>query len=266
MLRSLAGVLIASSLVACDVGAQATEVMVLGTYHFANPGLDLHNATVDDVLSPRRQQEVSEVAAGLAAFRPTKVAVEVVTDAIPDRTLDAYRRYLAGEGAQERNEIFQIGFRLAKQVGLTSVIGVDAKGDFPFEELESFAEAEGRGAELKASIDSIGSRTRKFERRAKTSSVGALLKGLNDPAAIQEDHAWYMKMLSFGRGGDQPAAKLLGSWQARNVEICARLVQAVKPGERVVVVFGAGHSYLLRRCVLDLPGWTLVEPNLFLPD
>jgi hypothetical protein len=43
-------------------------------------------------------------------------------------------------------------------------------------------------------------------------------------------------------------------------------VQLARPGDRIVVVYGAGHSQLLRQCVQDLPGWKLVEPNDFLPD
>jgi hypothetical protein len=34
----------------------------------------------------------------------------------------------------------------------------------------------------------------------------------------------------------------------------------------VVVMFGAGHAFLLRQCVAEMPGWKLVEPNDFLPQ
>jgi hypothetical protein len=38
------------------------EVMVLGTYHFGNPGLDLNNMKADSVLTPARQRELAAVA------------------------------------------------------------------------------------------------------------------------------------------------------------------------------------------------------------
>ncbi len=34
--------------------AGRAEVLVLGTYHMANPGHDIHNMQADDVLAPRR--------------------------------------------------------------------------------------------------------------------------------------------------------------------------------------------------------------------
>lgn len=37
------------------------EILVLGTYHMANPGHDIHNLQADDVLSPKRQQEIAQL-------------------------------------------------------------------------------------------------------------------------------------------------------------------------------------------------------------
>ena len=37
---------------------QPVQVMVLGSYHFGNPGRDKVNAHVDDVTTPQRQREL----------------------------------------------------------------------------------------------------------------------------------------------------------------------------------------------------------------
>jgi hypothetical protein len=42
------------------------RVLILGTYHFGNPGHDLHNMKVDDVRTPAKQMELADVAARLA--------------------------------------------------------------------------------------------------------------------------------------------------------------------------------------------------------
>lgn len=244
---------------------QPVEVMILGTYHFANPGLDMHNAEIDDVLSPHQQKEVAAVVDALAQFKPTRVAVEAHADELPSRSLPGYAEYLAKKHNQNRKEIHQIGYRLASQMKHEHVYGIDADGEFPFEALQLYAAAKGRAAELQQAVDEIGVRTRQFEERAKTASVGELLREMNEPAHIREDHAWYMRTLSYGAGKAQPGANLVASWTARNIEICARLAQLAKPGDRIVVVYGAGHSHLLRQCVQDMPGWKLVEPNEYLP-
>lgn len=245
---------------------QPVEVMILGTYHFANPGLDMHNAEIDDVLTPQRQKEIVAAVDALARFKPTRVAVETRADELPSRSLPNYAEYLAGKHSQNRNEIHQIGYRLASQMKHEHVYGIDADGEFPFEGLQEFADANGRAAELQAAIDEIGVRTRQFEERARTASVGQLLREMNEPAHVREDHAWYMRTLSYGAGKTQPGAHLVASWTARNIQICARLVQLAKPGDRIVVVYGSGHSHLLRQCVQDMPGWKLAEPNDYLPD
>ena len=72
-------------------------------------------------------------------------------------------------------------------------------------------------------------------------------------------------MLRVGGGGEQPGAELLTQWYRRNFLICANLIQAAKPGDRMVVFYGAGHAFLLRQCVQETPGFVLVEPNAYLP-
>src|SRR5205823_4480694 len=49
------------------------EILVLGTYHMANPGHDIHNMQADDVLAPQRQQEMAQLMEALKKFHPTKI-------------------------------------------------------------------------------------------------------------------------------------------------------------------------------------------------
>src|ERR1041384_502852 len=50
--------------------AKRAEVLVLGVYHMANPGHDIFNMQADDVLAPKRQQEIVELAGVLKKFKP----------------------------------------------------------------------------------------------------------------------------------------------------------------------------------------------------
>ena len=106
------------------------EVLVLGTYHMANPGRDIVNMKVDDVLAPKRQAEIAEVTAVLKKFRPTKIAVEASFN--NDAMLKRYTDYVAGKYELTRNETEQIGFRLAKELGHKTIYSVDVDGEFPY--------------------------------------------------------------------------------------------------------------------------------------
>ena len=118
LLRCAAGAIVA---VLSGGNALATEVMILGTYHMSNPGKDIHNLKADDVLVEKRQHELADVAAGLAKFKPTKVAVEQPVDNGAPTKLPRYHDYVDGKMADSRNEVAQVGYRLAKQMKLAEV-------------------------------------------------------------------------------------------------------------------------------------------------
>jgi hypothetical protein len=237
------------------------EVMVVSTFHMANPNYDLHNTRVPDVLTPDRQAQIAAVVDGLLRFRPTKVAVEWRASSVIDR----YPKYLAGTLAPSRNEVVQLGFRLAHLAGDKPVFGIDSEGDFPYGPVRAWADAHGRGGELDAAGAETDRSNRETERLLAGPGIGAALRDLNTSAHVLADQGWYERLFNYGESDDQPGAQLMGAWAQRNYLICAKLVQLAKPGDRVVVIFGYGHGFLLRRCVSDQPGMKLVEANAYLP-
>ncbi|MBK9419071.1 MAG: hypothetical protein IPN62_17765 [Flavobacteriales bacterium] len=55
------------------------QVLLLGTFHFGYPDMDKHVTAEDDrvdVLSPQRQQELTELLDAVMRFNPTKLCVE----------------------------------------------------------------------------------------------------------------------------------------------------------------------------------------------
>ena len=97
-----------------------------------------------------------------------------------------------------------------------------------------------------------------------SSTIGATLAWFNRPERIALDNGFYQDMLRVGALDEQPGAALVAAWNKRNFEICARMIQLARPGDRVVVLFGSGHAHLLRQCVAATPGFELVEPNEYL--
>jgi hypothetical protein len=245
--------------------AEPVEVLVLGTFHMDNPGRDLHNMQVDDVLTPKRQKELEEVSKALARFAPTKVMVEAQKRDPGAATLPRYRLFKAGKAEPTCNEVTQVGFRLAQRMGHAEVYGIDVDGDFPYDAVQAFAEKHGQ----KVLLDDLGRRV-DAELAAESAvlakgSIGKTLRYTNEPGRIVENNAFYQDILRIGAGDEQPGADLKAAWGKRNDEICARLVQLAQPGDRIVVLYGSGHAFLLRQCVTQMPGFTLVEANRYLP-
>ncbi|HXC57048.1 MAG TPA: DUF5694 domain-containing protein [Rhizomicrobium sp.] len=238
-----------------------TQVMIVGGFHMSNPGRDMHNVYVDDVLAPARQAQIKAVTDALAAFRPTVVAAEWDADTAAQR----YADYRAGKLPPSRNEVVQLGFRLAATAGLSTVHGIDVEGDFPYDAVATYAKAHGQSAVLEAADAQIGAFVSDLNDRLKNGTIGGALRYLNDPGLIAHGNDFYRSTLHVGGGTAQPGAELLTAWYHRNFLICANLVQLARPGDRIVVFYGSGHALLLRQCVSETPGFVLAEPNDYLP-
>ena len=237
------------------------NVVIVGTWHFTNPGRDIHNIQSDDVLTPGRQAEIAAVVDALARFKPNVVAVEA-SAADAD---EAYRAYREGKAAPSANEVVQLGFRLAKQVKLERVHGIDLPGEFPMDAVGAWAAANGKGDAFAALMARAGGMVAASGRQLATDSIGQVLRAMNAPQFIEQGQALYLELLRYGAGAEQPGAELNAAWQRRNYRICARLMQSIAPGDRAVVFFGQGHAHALRRCAIETPGVRLVEANDVLP-
>lgn len=216
------------------------EVLVLGVYHMSNPGHDIFNMQADDVLAPKRQAEIAQVIAALENFHPTKIAVEgdVGDDRIPKR----YADYLAGKHELTRNEIEQIGFRLAKELSHKTVYPVDVEGDFPFQRIVNYAKASGRSKEFDAMMGEIGGMVKAQNAYLASHTVLETLLYMNSDDKVAEDVGFYYREAHFGEPGDWAGADLVSDWFRRNMRIYTNVVQlADSPNERVLVIFGAGH-------------------------
>jgi hypothetical protein len=240
------------------------EVLVLGTYHMANPGHDIFNMQADDVLSPKRQQEIAELAAVLRKFKPTKIAVEADfgNDAVPKR----YAEYLAGSRPLSRNEVEQIGFRLAKELGHTAIYPADADGDFPWQRVINYAKATGQSAKLDALIGEIGEMVKATNEHLKTHTVLQTLLYVNSDAKVAQDVGFYYLEARYGEPGDYAGPDLLAEWYRRNVRIFNHVTRlATTPDDRILVIFGYGHLGWLRQAFAADPSLRLRKLEDFVP-
>ena len=245
--------LLAAALPAVAQQAPArAEVLVLGVYHMANPGHDIFNTHADDVLAPKRQAEIAKLTEVLARFHPTKIAVEA--DVWNKDIAAHYADYLAGKRELTRNEIEQIGFRLAKELGHKTIYPVDADGDFPWQRIVDYAKASGRSKELDAIMGEIGTMVKTQNDYLASHTVVDTLLYLNADDKVAEDVGYYFREARFGEPGDWAGADLIADWLRRNLRIYSNFLPLVdSPNERLLVIFGSGHLGWLRFAVAGNP-------------
>lgn len=258
---------LATALFLCALPAlaqQRAEVLVLGTYHMANPGHDIYNMKADDVLAPKRQEEMAQVIAALKKFNPTKIAVEADPDS--DRVTKAYADYLAGKHELTQNEIEQIGFRLAKDLGQTKIYRVDADGDFPYTRLANYAKGSGRSKELDAIMAGFGEMVKEQDAELRSHTILETLLWINADDKVTRSDQLYALMGTVGEIGDWAGADLEAAWYRRNIRIYSNIVRLIEsPNERVLVIFGAGHLGWLRHDIAANPNLRLRKLAEFAP-
>ncbi|HYC73228.1 DUF5694 domain-containing protein [Brevundimonas sp.] len=253
---------------------EPVQVMVLAVPHLDNPGQDVHNATIDPVTTPEKQAQLARVAEDLARFRPTAIAIERVA-ADPSTMVDPqFADYRPDWLLSRADERVQIGYRLAELAGVERVYAVDEKDRegqpsyFPYGAVVAWAGANGRSGDLQAWGGEVQAFLAEMERRQRTETLGRLLAQVNAPGVAMStaNAPMYYRFLSFGSGEEMPGAELNGRWYTRNAMIFARLMQVAEPGDRIVLMFGAGHAYWLRHFVSTTPGYVLVEPTDYLTE
>lgn len=235
-----------------------TQVMVLGVYHFDNPGRDLLNIRSEGILTPAKQKEIEAVVDVLKKYHPTKIAIEAPVGSA--RSQAQYTDYLTGKYSLTANEIDQIGYRLAKELGHTRIYPVDVQFPFDFEDVAKFADEHQQSQFTNGAFEVAKQEVAKIQDHVDHRTILETLRYINDPAQVAKGHSFYMMLADVGAGNAYPGAKLLGEWYQRNVEIYGNIRKLIeKPDDRILVIYGSGHLYWLERDVTDSSDLTLQQ-------
>lgn len=245
------------------------EVMTLGVFHFDFPNLDVQQMLKEnqiDVYDEKHQKAIVAITEALKEFGPTKILIE---RSLEDQFMvdSLYARYLKDNYNLARAEDEQIGFRLAKTLGLKKLYCVNDWGkSYPY---------------LDFLTDGKDPRTVKFtefylanaeklhsENLFKTIGVVAELIRLNLPENIKKSLGNYLIGHFKYQTAEHPffgADFETGRWFNRNLRIF-RNVQRVEtePGDRLLLIIGAGHLNLLNYFFEASPEYKLVRPMPYL--
>ncbi|MCL7971553.1 MAG: DUF5694 domain-containing protein [marine benthic group bacterium] len=249
----------------CMEGDDRIPVLLVGSYHMSNPGADQFNLEADDVLLPERQKEIAAVVEGLTAFEPTVVAIESPWG----DTVSAmrYTAFLDGEHDLSRQEEEQIGFRLAAAAGLETVHGIDVRIGLPNDRLASVLEARPELGRYMGGLQEYGEwAMATMAKWLSEGTVGEMLYRMNTPEAIEWADRGYLEFfLPLAAGDDYGGAEFVATWYERNLKIFSNLHRISAPGDRVFVIYGAGHVPHLRYFVALSPYYCVEDPLPYLP-
>lgn len=236
-----------------------SDLLILGTFHFKDAGLDGYKPQFDiDILSEEKQRELQEVIEALQRYNPTKIAVEARKGS-QARIDSLYQAYLAGNMDDMANEIFQIGFRLAKVLGHDRVYAVDAPArgfdpDTPEDTLTAkdayFTKRLGpeKVARDEAISETFMTMYSEDDKRKTEVSLLDYLVYLNSPERLRIGHGHYL-IGGFKMNDKDDYYGADGSmwWYSRNIRIFSNLLDLNDPGkDRVFLLIGAGHVPIIK--------------------
>jgi len=236
------------------------KVLLIGTFHFDNPGLDVAKFKNADILSPKRQQEVEEVTRLLKIFAPDKIFIE----AIPARQLQidsSFASYKAGKKELSPSEVEQLGFRLAKQSGLSTLYAVDyQEAEFPFDSLMKSAMEAGQTDITSFVQKTIEEVQKSFNEALQKLTIKEMLLRENGEDLMRLQHEFYFKLLPAGRPGNHIGSYLVSEWWRRNMVIYENILKQLNGNEeKIMVIFGSGHTAILNELMKFNPNIKLVS-------
>lgn len=235
---------------------ESIEVLVVGVFHFTDA--PDYNA----VDKPEQQKEIKELVASLSAFNPTKIALEYERKK-GDQLDSLYRAYQAGSHELNNNERQQIGLRLAKKLNHDQVYSVDYKKPWGFNAVMKWAKKNDPEfinyfKDWRATSSKIDSVLHHNYTISEILSFMATDKFLN---RLQEAR---MRMLEVGAGENYIGIEPVSSVFKRNMRIFANIMDIAEPGDRILIVYGAGHSYFFNSFFEQHAKTKLVDPAKYL--
>lgn len=241
------------------------KILLLGTYHFGNPGLDLVQSKLDDHLSPKRQAQIELVRQSLTKFKPTAIALEwpKADSATLNANFDSYLKGTLKPVANERN---QLGFELAKRMNLKTVEAIDYSMGMDFAGMMKFAGERGLQAEAGRFMAAANELGPVIEKVQNENTVGETLRLFNSPEFDNFNQAFYLRMLEFTADKDSKGAEVLADWHKRNLMMMSYISQlAKKPEDRILVILGSSHTAFMREMWSKSLDFEMVDPLEYLP-
>ncbi|MCM4161775.1 hypothetical protein FHG64_18065 [Antarcticibacterium flavum] len=239
-------------------------VLVLGTIHFDYPNLDAIKTGEEDqldVLSEKKQREITELIDYIKRFQPNKIAIEA-WDSF--KATEKLRKYKKGDFKKEKSERYQLGMRLATELDLDTLYSIDTgpmiadlanmdstyvaklTEDYDFQSSDPFHQM---SIEYFKVVNKLPAKMNLLEYFKKLNSL--------------EHHQYVLGSYLTGdfKLGDQRGADVTSVWwYNRNLRLFRKIQEMnTNNNDRILVIFGIDHAAILRHLIEYSPEFEFIE-------
>ncbi len=247
----------------------AKEILLIGTFHFNNPGADVVKNDVFDVMTENGQQQLEQLTDKIVKFKPTKIFTEwEVAD--QEALNKLYQKYLNGTYFDDKSlsdfyrkgEIFQLAFRVAKKLNHKKVYAIDPTEksfDYP---LVMKAIEENKQNKLKAQLEkTMKEFGEQATKDAETLSLEEIyLKTNTLEQNIANIEIYTELLIKAGSLQNSAGAEVVAQWYKRNLRMWANIQKQInEKDKRVMVLLGSGHTAILDQIVSRNSHWKTAD-------
>lgn len=236
------------------------QILLIGTFHYANPGLDITKINTFNIMSEKSQKELETISNKITKFGPDKIFVEWKFSKQAD--LDKfYNKNTDSLIKKSSNEITQLALRTAKKLNHKKLYGIDYHTRFPYDSLMMSMEKANQKDLIKRNTESTEKFKKEHNSRMNNSSLTDLMLYYNEKQTNNDDIQWYLEVANrTGNPDDFTGSSLVSNWYKRNLYMYSLIQKLTESTDnKIMVLLGAGHAAMLREFIAHDPTFELVE-------
>ena len=253
--------LVLFTLNAVSAQTKKKQILLIGTFHFENPGLDVAKINTFNVMTDKSQKELENITNRIKKFGPDKIFVEWSYEK-QDKLDQLYNKNTDSILRNKANEIVQLALRSAKKLGHRKLYGIDYNhADFPYDSLTKGMKEAHQQDLLKNNLETMAYYEKSQNEKIAKYNLTELLVDKNTPKSNKENVEWYLETANkAGKTDNFVGAYLVSEWYRRNLYMYSLIQKLTESNDnKVMVLLGAGHTAMLREFIKHDPNFEIVE-------
>lgn len=248
------------------------NVLLIGTYHFNNPGHDAIKMKERNILTAESQKELEQLTDLIKKkINPDKVFVEHMY-AKREGLNNMYQKYLKNEKMYNpdtlkndfwkrfysENEMFQLGFRLAKKAKNKAIYSIDDRLEFRYDKvMKRVKEDEKLNKKFEILLSEAGKNSNECMSQPNLKEV---LICMNNEEHSKRNKGFYINFVNTLDPEDNFGSSLVTDWYKRNLIMYSYFQNQVADTDKnVVILVGVGHASMFKDFIQHDARFNLIE-------
>lgn len=247
------------------------KVYLLGTFHFSQTD------STYNVLDEKHQQSIHKLCQIIAKQQPDKVFIERQPEYEFQNKIDSLFTLFSKMKSRKlraKNELVQVGFRVAKMLGHKKVYQCDHPGRYGslYSNSLQYAKTNNQIGYLDATVQGTAVREDDLvneDSLMQNSTLLEYIKWINSDAVMSTSHASYVSnyplvgskdFYNYDDDDTLVGAEVIADWYRRNIMIYTKMINQLSFDEKAIfLIMGGDHIPILRHLFESNPNFEVVE-------